>query len=246
MSPRCRTVPPVAVRHRSCRDPELLAWSGFSQIPVRTAGTAARVASAADGRHRPGGLQERRVVDAVARRAWPASRPPTVGELVVGGAGAQRRPQVGLLAGEQAVADLAVGGQPDPVAVAAERPGDRARSRRRSPDRRRPGTARPARSRAARSAGLEQVELGVAARSKISSAVTICVAVPAVLGVERHLLDEPQLVAARRGTSRSSSGAWSSLTPRSSTALTFTGVEPGRRAAASSARDDVVRAGRAG
>ena len=33
--------------------------------------------------------------------------------------------QVGLLAGEQAVADLAVGGEPDPVAVAAERPGDR-------------------------------------------------------------------------------------------------------------------------
>ena len=36
---------------------------------------------------------------------------------------AQRGPEVGLLAGEQAVADLAVGGEPDPVAVAAERAG---------------------------------------------------------------------------------------------------------------------------
>ena len=41
------------------------------------------------------------------------------------GAGAQRRAEVGLLAGEEAVADLAVGGEPDPVAVAAERAGDR-------------------------------------------------------------------------------------------------------------------------
>ena len=39
---------------------------------------------------------------------------------------AQRGPQVGLLGGEQAVADLPVGGEPDPVAGAAERPGDRA------------------------------------------------------------------------------------------------------------------------
>ena len=50
---------------------------------------------------------------------------PAVGDLLVGGARAQRRAQVGLLAGEQAVADLAVGGEPDPVAVAAERAGHR-------------------------------------------------------------------------------------------------------------------------
>ena len=51
----------------------------------------------------------------------------------VGRSGAQRGAQVGLLPGEQAVADLAVGGQPDPVAVAAERPRDRGDD----PDRRR-------------------------------------------------------------------------------------------------------------
>ena len=44
-----------------------------------------------------------------------------VGELLVGRRRPAARPQVGLLAGEQAVADLAVGGEPDPVAVAAER-----------------------------------------------------------------------------------------------------------------------------
>ena len=47
------------------------------------------------------------------------------GELVVGRAGAQRPAQVGLGLREQAGAQLAVGGQPQPVAVAAERPGDR-------------------------------------------------------------------------------------------------------------------------
>src|SRR4051794_41880267 len=52
-------------------------------------------------------------------------RPPPLGDRLVVGPAAQRAAQVALLAGEQAVADLAVGGQPDPVAVAAEGPGDR-------------------------------------------------------------------------------------------------------------------------
>ncbi len=66
------------------------------------------------------------------------------------------RAQVGLLAGEQAVADLAVGGEPHPVAVAAERPGDRGDDARRWPGRRRRRTARRARCPAARSAGVER------------------------------------------------------------------------------------------
>ena len=84
-----------------------------------------RAPSAADGGHRPVGLEERRVVDAVAGALAEHRDDPALGDLLVGGAGAQRRTQVGLLAGEQAVADLAVGGEADPVAVAAERPGDR-------------------------------------------------------------------------------------------------------------------------
>ena len=94
-------------------------------------------ASAADGRHRPVGLEEQRVVDPVARAlaAIAATHRSAISSSVApsrsGGA------QVGLLAGEQAVAHLAVGGQPDPVAVAAERPchrGDHADRRRAAVD----------------------------------------------------------------------------------------------------------------
>ena len=92
---------------------------------------------AADCAHGAGGLEERsssmpwpgRLVH-MARRQRSAisssSAPPR-----------SARAQVGLLAGEQAVADLAVGGQPDPVAVAAERPrhrGDDADRRRAAVD----------------------------------------------------------------------------------------------------------------
>ena len=51
--------------------------------------------------------------------------PPDGGELIVAGSGPQWRAQVALVVGEQAVADLAVSGQPDPVARPAEGPGDR-------------------------------------------------------------------------------------------------------------------------
>ena len=103
------------------------------------------------------------------------------------------RAQVGLLAGEQAVAQLAVGGEPDPVAGAAERPGDRADDadpRRAAVDhpllgRRAAPRARPPRASArTRPQAAEDLVGGHHRR-----------AVPAVLGVQRHLLDEPQLVA---------------------------------------------------
>ena len=59
---------------------------------------------------------------------WPRGLAPHLaldqgGEVLVGGAVAQRAAQVDLAAGEQAVADLAVGGQPHPVAGGAERRG---------------------------------------------------------------------------------------------------------------------------
>ena len=106
---------------------------------------------------------------------------------------ARSAPQVGLLAGEQAVADLAVGGQPHPVAVAAERAGDRgddADGGRAAVDEEQLGRGAPPRLGRPGSASNSRSR-----RAKISSAVTISVAAPAVLGVERHLLDEAQLVA---------------------------------------------------
>ena len=46
------------------------------------------------------------------------------GDLLVGRAGAQQVLHVGLFDGEQAVAQLAVGGQAEAIAVQAERPAD--------------------------------------------------------------------------------------------------------------------------
>ena len=61
-----------------------------------------------------------------ARAAWPSSDARTASASSASSAPARSgAAQVGLLAGEQAVADLAVGGQPDAVAGAAERAGDR-------------------------------------------------------------------------------------------------------------------------
>jgi hypothetical protein len=72
--------------------------------------------SAADGGHRAGGLQEAGIVDAVPGQFGGDGAAPDGGQLAVVGSGPKRRAQITLVAGEQAVADLAVGGQPDPVA----------------------------------------------------------------------------------------------------------------------------------
>jgi hypothetical protein len=68
--------------------------------------------SATDRAHRAVRLDETGVVDAVSGGLGPHRGAPGVFEGVVVGAVAQQGAQVGLLASEQAVADLAVGGQP--------------------------------------------------------------------------------------------------------------------------------------
>ena len=73
-----------------------------------------------DGGHRPRRLQEARVVDAVPG-SFRASRSPSARRSRRRWRPPQWRAQVGLGAREQAVAHLAVGGQPDPVAGGAER-----------------------------------------------------------------------------------------------------------------------------
>ena len=150
--------------------------------------------SAADGGHGPGRLQERSRRRCRARAACRASATRHRSASSSSSAPPRRAARRSrLLAGEQAVADLAVGGQPDPVAVTAERPGDRgddADGGRTAVDQR---TARRGRCPAAPRPA-SSVERG-ASDARISSAVTISLAAPAVLGVERHLLDEPQLVA---------------------------------------------------
>ena len=132
----------------------------------------------------------------------PASLPhiacaPGVGDLGVGAAAAQHRPQVGLGAGEQARADLAVGGEPGAVAGAAERPGDRGDHA----DHGRAAVDQPALGGGAAALGRVRGERRSAARSvcRISPGGDHLGALPAVLGVQRHLLDEAQLVAVVHG-----------------------------------------------
>ena len=66
---------------------------------------------------------------------------------------------------------------------------------------------------------------------------------PAVLGVERHLLDEPQLVPALKAVPQQL-GCLVSLSPRISTALTLTGVSPADVAAARPASTSASRSRR--
>ena len=108
----------------------------------------------------------------------PASLPhiacaPGVGDLGVGRAAAQQRPQVGLGAGEQAGADLPVGGEPGAVAGAAERPGHRGDHA----DHGRAAVHQPALGRGAAALGgvRGEVERRRAAARRISPAVTISV-----------------------------------------------------------------------
>jgi selenocysteine-specific elongation factor len=154
----------------------------------------ARGRSAADRGHRTVRLQERRVADPVPRQLRRDRRPPAGGDVLIRRTGAQRPAQVTLGAGEQAVADLPVGGEPDPVARAAERPGDRS-------DHADPGGA------AVHEEGLggggAALPSGIVGQGELAGQRLEDLArrdhlgaLPAVLGVERHLLDEPQLVPA--------------------------------------------------
>src|ERR687897_1244932 len=75
--------------------------------------------------HRPRRGAEAGLVDVVLELLAPHGVADDSLELRVVGAVAKRRPQVGLVAGEEAGPQLAVAGQPDPVAVGAERLRDR-------------------------------------------------------------------------------------------------------------------------
>src|SRR4030088_1325731 len=81
--------------------------------------------SAADRAHRAVRLHEARVIDAVPRRLDPHGGPPGGCQCVVVGTRTHEAPKVGLVTGEQAVADLAVGSEPGAVTRRAERGGGR-------------------------------------------------------------------------------------------------------------------------
>src|SRR3954468_2432527 len=169
-------------------------WSGGTVISTRCSCGCSVTPTflPADSGHRTYGLQETRIIDAVTGAFGGDGRQPPVGQLVVGGARAHRGAQVGLLTREQAVADLPVGGQPYAVAGAAEGPGHRGDDA----DRRRAAVDQePLGGRAAPRVpvvGGQLERLGQAREDLVGGDHAL--ARPAVLGIERHLLDEAQLV----------------------------------------------------
>src|SRR5579875_2600723 len=79
------------------------------------------VGSAADRRHRARGLDEPGLADVVLELLAPDRVPDDARDLGVARPGAQRAAQIGLVQREQAGAQPAIGGEPDAVAVGAER-----------------------------------------------------------------------------------------------------------------------------
>jgi hypothetical protein len=119
---------------------------------------------------------------------------PGGGKLAVFGAGPEQGAQVCLGGREQAVADLPVGGQPDPVACSAEWPGDRADhadAAGAAVDQERLGASGAP---AARVAGGQREPISEAGEDLAGG--NHVGAPPAVLSVEGYLLDEAELVAA--------------------------------------------------
>ncbi len=148
-------------------------------------------------RHRARRLDEPRLADPVLELLAPHGVTDDLLQLGVGGAVSDRAPQVGLVEREQARAQAAVGGEPDPVAVAAERLRDRVDEADLPVAVGEPvdagGGARLARL------GLERVHR--ADQVADLGAGQHLVGRPRMVGVERHELDEPHLV---RGTPRES------------------------------------------
>src|SRR5262249_33310388 len=96
-----------------------------SWVTERAAGAATSRSSAVDGGHGPGGLEEPGFVDPMPGQLAGYGLLPQRGQFAVAGTRPHRVVQVALVPGEQAVADLPVGGEPHPVAGSTERPGQR-------------------------------------------------------------------------------------------------------------------------
>ena len=138
--------------------------------------------------------------------------------------------QVGLLGGEQAIADLAVGGQPGAVAGRAERVGHR----RDDADRRRSAVdqPQPRRRRTTRRGIGRRSKRRAQGRRRSRRPSAPDSRRPLVSGVERHLLDDPQLVSVLAGRTAAVRRRRRGPETGSRTALTFTGPSPAAAAAA--------------
>ena len=177
-------------------------WSGSAacgrqRAAVGAAGRPRRAAYAPVSRRwrtSAGRLQEAGVVDAVAGQLGRDRAPPALGELLVAGAGPQRAAQVALRRGRT--------GSCGPGRRRSAGPGRRSPQNGRVTEAMTPTRAGPPSTRNV-SAGAEPracASSGVRANSRAQRGQDLVggdhlLAPPAVLGVQRHLLDEPQLVA---------------------------------------------------
>src|SRR5690606_17355332 len=82
------------------------------------------ICSPTNGIHRPFRLDEPRFVNRMAFPLGPHRVPQRLRQLLIGGAAPQQGAQVELVHRKEAVADFAVRGEADAVAMAAERPAD--------------------------------------------------------------------------------------------------------------------------
>ena len=146
-------------------------------------------------------------------------------QLLVAGAAAQRRPQIGALGREQAGVELAVRGQPRARAVAAERLRDRGDEA--------DLTAAVVERVAARDlAGIGRIERAAAASARACSSSSCCEGTTRSrfqslrLPTSMYSMKRTMTPVPRKCSTRSST-VWS-LTPRSTTALTLMGDRPAR------------------
>ena len=175
---------------RRCASGSATSRLSSGSIPSTTRASASSRSFIRRSGHRARGLHEALVVDVVLELLLPHRVAHDLLELRIGRAGAQRTAQVGLGHREQAGAQLALGGDADPVAVTAERLAHRGDE----PDRALPVGELPAPRRAVtlapqllqRVRGVDQPpHLGVGQHA---------VPGPRAVGVQRHELDEADLV----------------------------------------------------
>ena len=179
-----------------------------------------RPASSADEAHGPARCTSTSGRPCRGRPPCARPRPRRSGELLVARPGAHRPAQVGLPLGEQAGAQLAVGGEAQPVAARAERLGDR------RDELEHPGAVGEAPARAGGRGALGRHAAAAASGAPIMSRSSSPESTASRVhsrGASSGMTSMKRTTYGRRRASSASGSTSGSLTPRSATALTLIG-----------------------